>query len=44
MAYQFTWGYNIVFVQITQEVYVAEEWVNKARNDAKNEVNLLLET
>ena len=29
-------------MQITQEVYVAEEWVNKARNDARNEVNLRL--
>ena len=30
-------------MQITQEVYVAEEWVNKARNDARNEANLRLD-
>ena len=28
---------------MTQEVYVAEEWVNKARNDAKTEVHFHLE-
>ena len=39
----FTWGYNIVFVQITQEVFVAEEWVNRAWNDVKNEAHLCLE-
>ena len=40
----FTWACNIVFVQITQEVFVAEEWVKKAQNDVKNEVHLCLET
>ena len=39
----FTWDYNIVLMQITQEVYVVEEWVNRARNDAKNEANLCLD-
>ena len=40
----FTWGCYIIFVQITQEVFVAEEWVKEARNDVKNEVYLYLET
>ena len=31
-------------MQVTQEIYVAKEWVNKARNDVKNEVHLRLET
>lgn len=30
-------------MQITQEVYVAEEWVNRVRNDAKNQSNLRLD-
>ena len=29
-------------MQITQKVFVIEEWVKKARNDAKNEVYLHL--
>ena len=40
----FTWVCYIVFVQITQEVFVTEEWVKEARNDVKNEVHLRLET
>ena len=39
-----TWGCYIVFVQITQEVFVAKKWVKEARNDAKNEVHLCFET
>ena len=39
-----TWDYNIVFIQITHEVYVAKEWVNKARNDVKNEIHFRLKT
>ena len=31
-------------MQITQEVFVAKEWVKKARNDVKNKVHLRLET
>ena len=31
-------------MQITQEVFVAKEWVKEARNDIKNEVHLRLET
>ena len=30
-------------MQITQEVYVAEEWVNRARNDARHKANLRLD-
>ena len=30
-------------MQITQEIYVVEEWVNRARNDARNEANLCLD-
>ena len=30
-------------MQITHEVYVAEEWVNRARNDARNEADLRLD-
>ena len=40
----FTWGCYIVFVQITQKVFVAEEWVKDARNNVKNEVHLRLKT
>ena len=40
----FKWGCYIVFVQITQDVYVAEEWVKEAQNDVKNKVHLHLET
>ena len=39
----FTWDYNIVLMQITQELYVADEWVNRARNDARNEADLRLD-
>ena len=39
----FTRDYNIVLMQITQELYVADEWVNRARNDARHEVNLRLD-
>ena len=35
---------NIVFIQIIQKVYVAKEWLNKVRNDAKSKVYLRLET
>jgi len=42
LSHLFTRDYNIVLMQITQEVYVAEEWVNKDRNDARNEANLCL--
>ena len=31
-------------MQITQEVFVAEEWVKEAQNDVRNEVYLCLET
>ena len=34
----------VILVQITQEVFVVEEWVNEAQNDVKNEVHLRLET
>ena len=30
-------------MQITQEVFVAEEWVKEAWNDVKNEIHLLIE-
>ena len=30
----FAWDYNIVLIQITQKVYVAKKWVNRARNEA----------
>ena len=40
----FTWGCYIFFVLITQEVFVAEEWVKEAQNDVKNEVHLRLKT
>ena len=40
----FTWGCYIVIVQITHEVFVAEEWVKEAQNEVKNEVHLRLET
>ena len=30
-------------MQITQDVFVADEWVKEARNDVKNEVFLRLE-
>ena len=30
-------------MQITQEVFVAEEWVKEARNDARNEAHLRVE-
>ena len=43
LSHLFTRDYNIVLMQITQEVYVAEEWVNKAKNDARNEANLCLD-
>ena len=33
----------IVLMQITHEVYVAEEWVNRAKNDARHETNLYLD-
>ena len=36
----FTWGCFIIFVQTTQEVFMAEEWVKEAQNDAKNEAHL----
>ena len=39
----FTWGCFIIFVQITQEVFVAEEWIKEAWNDAENEVHLRVE-
>ena len=31
-------------MQITQEVFMAEEWVKDARNDVKNEVHLRIDT
>ena len=40
----FTGVCYIVFVQITHEVFVAEEWVKEAQNEVKNEVHLRLET
>ena len=36
----FTWGCFIIFVQITQEIFVAEEWIKEAWNEAENEVHL----
>ena len=40
LPFLLTWGCFIIFVHITQEVFVAEEWVKKAWNDAKNKVHL----
>ena len=42
LSWLFMRDYNIVLMQITQEVYVAEEWINRARNNARNEANLCL--
>jgi len=39
----FAWDYNIVLIQITQKVYVAKKWVNRARNNVRNEANLRLD-
>ena len=36
----FIWYSFIVFAQAIQEVFVAEEWVKDARNDAKVKANL----
>ena len=33
-----TWDCHVILVQITQEVFVAKEWVKEAQNDVKNEV------
>ena len=43
LSHLFTMDYNIVLMQITQELYVADEWVNRARNDARNEADLRLD-
>ena len=34
-----TWDCHVILVQITQEVFVAKEWVKEAQNDVKNEVH-----
>ena len=44
VSFQLTWDYYVIFMQITQEVYVVEEWVKEARNDVKKKVHLCLET
>ena len=41
--YFFIWYSFIVFAQAIQEVFVAEEWVKDARNDAKVKANLRVE-
>ena len=43
LSHLFTMDYNIVLMQITQELYVADEWVNRARNNARNEADLRLD-
>ena len=43
LSHLFTRDCNIVLLQITQEVYVAEEWVNRAKNNARHEVDLRLD-
>ena len=35
---------SVVFVQAIQEVFTTEEWVKDARNEARVEANLLVET
>ena len=39
-----TWFCLVVFAQAIQEVFVVEEWVKDARNDARVEANLRAET
>ena len=38
-----TWDSFVIFVQAIQEVFVAEEWVKDARNEARVEANLRAE-
>ena len=38
-----SWDPFAIFVQITEEVYVAEEWVDDARNEARAEASRLAE-
>ena len=40
----FTWDSFIIFVQVFQEVFVAEEWVKDAWNEARAEANLRAES
>ena len=35
---------SVVFVQAIQKVFTTEEWVKDARNEARVEANLLVET
>ena len=37
------WDSFVIFVQAIQEVFVAEEWVKDARNEASVEANLRAE-
>ena len=39
----FTWDSFVIFVQVAQEVFVAEEWVKDAQNEARVEANLRTE-
>ena len=40
----FTWSSFVIFVQVSQEIFVAEEWVKDARSEARVEANLRAET
>ena len=42
--FYFTWNSFVTFMQAIQEVFVAEEWVKDARNEAKVEANLHTKT
>ena len=43
-SFFFTWDSLVILVQAIQEVYVAEEWVKDAQNEARVEANLRAET
>ena len=36
----YSWDSFVVFVQVTQQVFVAEEWVHNARNEASSRADV----
>ena len=37
--FSFTWDSFVVFMQVTQQVFVAEEWARDAHNEARAEAH-----